>query len=215
MIIKDFFEKFPSLKNLFFCLWLGILLLTSSISHAILIEKDFLSDGDNLITHDTVNGLEWLDVRATRSWSYYNVINSGYVNDYGFHLAREGEIINFLQTNIAGYDINKSYYYGDDWQMIGEIVRLMGVTDSGSGHYGFEAGYDKIVGDRLAEFRLHYFSSLGYINDNITQPLDSRIWQRGFFLVRNSPSPVPEPSTVYLLGVGLIGFVTIRKKLKT
>ncbi len=48
-------------------------LLFSSTAHATLIEKDFLSAGDALLTFDTETELEWLDVTHTLNLSFSDV----------------------------------------------------------------------------------------------------------------------------------------------
>ena len=50
-------------------------LLFASTAHATLIERDFLSAGDALLTYDTDTKLEWLDVNQSINISYDTIVN--------------------------------------------------------------------------------------------------------------------------------------------
>ena len=56
-------------KNIF----LFVNLLFASNCYCALVERDWLSVGDGLITYDTETGIEWLDVPVTISKSYNEV----------------------------------------------------------------------------------------------------------------------------------------------
>ena len=51
----------------------SILLLVSGQINAALIERDWQTTGDGLITYDASTGLEWLDLTATADMTYNEV----------------------------------------------------------------------------------------------------------------------------------------------
>ncbi len=70
------------------------------LAHAVLVERDWLTAGDALLTYDTETGLEWLDVPATSSMSYNDVaaaISSGgsYQN---FTFASKQQVTRFFMS---------------------------------------------------------------------------------------------------------------------
>lgn len=52
-----------------------ILFAIASSTQAALVERDWLSAGDSLITYDTETGLEWLDVPVTSNMTYNDVLS--------------------------------------------------------------------------------------------------------------------------------------------
>jgi hypothetical protein len=51
---------------------LGAVFISSNVNAAI-VSTDWLAPDDNLITHDTDSGLEWLDLTATNHRSYSDI----------------------------------------------------------------------------------------------------------------------------------------------
>ncbi len=64
------------------------------------ITKDWNNIGDNLITLDTISGLEWLDLTATASRSYDDVVaNLGVGGDFeGWRLAITSQVYTVLKN---------------------------------------------------------------------------------------------------------------------
>ncbi len=62
------------------------------------------------------------------------------------------------------------------------------------------------MGTRFIELDLVMTSSQGSYNDGYADNLELRL--------NSQAAPVPEPSTLFLLGSGLFGFVVLRKRFK-
>lgn len=69
-------------------------------AHAVLIERDWLTENDALLTYDTESGLEWLDVPVTSDMSY-NDVSSEIINNsayQGFSYASAQQITFFFNS---------------------------------------------------------------------------------------------------------------------
>ena len=65
-----------------------------------LINADWLNAGDNRAVLDTTTGLEWLDMKATNSYSYNEVIERLDSTFLGWRLATEFEVNQLMNINI-------------------------------------------------------------------------------------------------------------------
>jgi hypothetical protein len=65
---------------------------------ASLVQIDFLTAGDGLLTLDTATGLEWLDFSLTLGRSFNQTLASPYVLVYGFRFATETELRSLYAT---------------------------------------------------------------------------------------------------------------------
>ena len=65
-----------------------------------LIERDWIADGDGLITYDTATGLEWLDVPATANIPYSDVVATVNTSpEYaGFNFASKQQVETFFNS---------------------------------------------------------------------------------------------------------------------
>ena len=141
----------------------GLFLLAAGTSQADLIEAD-LEPGDGLITYDTENELEWLDLTATQGLSVIDVLGTNWVKPeaeggYGFRYATPAEVVGlFVAAGIPNIGaMSRANYLGVD-----ELLGLMGVTftktrATGSkglhdiGDPGFESGFAGVAYLRLGE----------------------------------------------------------------
>lgn len=69
-------------------------------AHAVLVERDWITEGDSLITYDTKTGLEWLDIPATADMPYNVVLTelSSSVIFNGFTFATKAQVIKFFNS---------------------------------------------------------------------------------------------------------------------
>lgn len=78
--------------------------LTSSVAHAALSVADLSQSGDGLLTVDSVSGLAWLDIGATRGMSVADVIASGDWLSKGFRFAKASELDQLVQQGAQQLD---------------------------------------------------------------------------------------------------------------
>lgn len=78
--------------------------LTSSVAQAALSVADLSQSGDGLLTVDSVSGLAWLDIGATRGMSVADVIASGDWLSKGFRFAKASELDQLVQQGAQQLD---------------------------------------------------------------------------------------------------------------
>ena len=198
----------------------GMLGLSVSTASAALVGVDLLTSGDQLITRDTVNGFDWLDVTETLNLSYDDVIN-GVGNTWvsgGWRHATTSEVSDFfLET---GWD-GTSTGYGDSSvkrDQAAFLQNLWGVTfqTDDFDFYTFAItnsialnGIDRFGAMLLSETDREY----GQLRPEYNQYREySRFSYVGHALVR--VSAVPLPAALPLLGgaLSLLGFFGWRRK---
>lgn len=171
----------------------GLLLLAAGTTQADLIEAD-LEPGDRLITYDTENDLEWLDLTATQGLSVIDVLGTNWVKPeaeggYGFRYATPAEVVElFVAAGIPNIgSTSRENYLGVD-----ELLGLMGVTFAkkraiGSkglhdiGDPGFESGFAGIAYLRLGEQRNP--SAKAQVSKDLVKT-EARFVEAGSYLVR-------------------------------
>jgi len=215
--------KFKFLKSIFCALGL----LICNLANAGLIEVDYegIAGADTAITFDTNTGLEWLDLTETNGISYSNMLTLlGSGQQYeGWRYANYGEV-----AAIFDYFSLRSYANGGH-------ALVQGSTED----IAIES-FTQLFGDTVGEYG-NYYGVLGILVDDLATPVarrgvyisggingtytynqtsinaccshlatDIRMYF-GSYLVRDAQS-VPEPSTLAIFALGVIGLASRRFK---
>jgi hypothetical protein len=199
-----------------------ILGISGGVANASLSSVDWNNQGDGLLTYDNQTGLAWLDLTVTDNISYNQVQNRLSSDLSGFRYGTIAEVATLMQHAGIEY-FNNTTEYGKQslFPKVATFYNLLGKTneeqyrstafgfvDQGYGSYHYIAGVltsgddgAYLVVDRITQ---------GWYELADAQPYS----EVGSFLVKNytPPSPVPVPSTVLLLGSGLVGLAAIGKR---
>lgn len=199
-------------------------------ANAALVSVDWQSAGDNLITRDTVSGLDWLDLTASSNLSYDSVVAgqiAGGMFD-GWRYALPAEVSAMLQSNF-GIDLNNgnatvglppppglaqaTALFGDSLAVFGPgSTGVSGVTGEPNGAMNSHL----VVGADYLSLTQTFFRR---INPNLNTffQFDGLASEgTGHWLVADTPwqptpSPIPVPAAIWLFGSALIGLAGLGK----
>ena len=197
-----------------------------SFSQAGIMVGDWKNFGDGLLTIDTNQRLEFLDVRESKGLSYNDVADkfgSGEQFD-GFRHATEQEVLDLLDgigwtgspaltAGRASVQRNKSHNEGD------RILGFIGITSQrrrSKSVFG-------LTSTRVGEEQRYVSVIVGSIDrvlSNRTFNASRTTSSVGSFLVRSSNAAsgarvVPEPSSVFILGIASCSLLGIRRRLSS
>lgn len=196
------------------------LVLSTSVN-ASLVSVDLNTAGDGLLTHDTVSGLNWLDLTQTKGFSY-----------------------NFVSSELGSAGLYDGYRYATNDEVVNLFLDNYSI-DLSSGGIISEAGVDpdilsaaELFGNIANIFSADYNGFLGYTDDSPSEGRQTRIGlltcdvctgfestytavgtdysqssghsYTGSYLVQ--VSTVPVPAAAWLFGSGLIGLVGIARR---
>ena len=208
-------------------IFLGILLFFFSL----LINAAIIDSDDHSYLTDTVSGLDWLDVTASISMSYYSVYVYGTYGGFNGWRYASGKEFNSLIINSGGI-VSIDYNFNLQQEtlnvsIIDSLQDLLGITKTNNLGVEYTKG---LLSDSTADGS-HYTAML--INDDRELSiLDSSVARAttyyrstgyddlGSFLVRETsyiPAPVPsvpEPSIILLMTTGLVGLGLAKRKSK-
>jgi hypothetical protein len=192
-------------KKLQFTLLLLVLALPSQ---AALVQRDWLSTEDAVLTYDTDSGLEWLDVTVTAGMSYNEValqLGAGGVYE-GFTFASDQQVVDLFSAvdlqeipnapSSEGPKIQQLLSFWDVTWYLGTGERTEFLTSNTDGLNGGAHWSGRVFwlegGDTGAAAQLYERSD------------DFKSFTVGSALVRTA-SPVPVPAAIWMFGAGLIG----------
>ncbi|MGK0235656.1 MAG: hypothetical protein ACI9EK_002196 [Psychroserpens sp.] len=198
-----------------------IITCLTSVANAELIKTG------NIIS-DTDTGLDWFALTATTGNSY-NTMSSLFSDSNSIYFGYEYASFQQLETlwQSAGYistitptaDLyggNKTNNNANDFLALQLLTGLFGVTgtnccDRSSGIYKATSGTDRLIWDWMTETQ-QYSTTWTQIKANPEATSWSFNNEIGHWLIRETPKDVPEPSTLAIFALGLIGLASRRFK---
>ncbi|MES9974514.1 MAG: VPLPA-CTERM sorting domain-containing protein [Candidatus Thiodiazotropha sp.] len=202
------------------------------ISYSALIQTDWLiAPGiveEGVITRDTSTSLEWLSLErmlGRPSDSVSSWMSDGYLK--GWRFAEEDEVVGLLVNfGFPGYDYSLNGSHSDP-DLIDSSINILTsylgdtVSSVSSGNVQYSGVIGVIEGqeEELNGFTAYTISINGnieYVHYGssccVEDPTISST--TSYFLVRETPSPVPIPAAIWLFGSGLIGLVGYSRRKK-
>lgn len=186
-----------------------LVMFAATNANATLVLSDFNS-GDKKILQDTSSGLEWVRWNNTNSSGNVNF----YLTEYsGFRLATASQVLGlFSDAGLPTSSQNSIAGSSSVGQSFATFQDLIGYGDLQSG--ANPVSYGTASDNRMYGFR-HNMNNNTF--DFFTQ--DSYTASNGsadtsWALVRETPTSVPEPASLALVGFGLAGLGLARRKYK-
>lgn len=207
-------------------------------SNAEIVTQDYTTEGDGLITFDTVGQNEWLDVSMFVDMNLPMLQGANQWTEDGFHLATDDDVFNLFKNAGITYIVDSigplDFGTSHDGQSITALTDLYTKLGGGAENFGGSKYLHGIIADddndgfsHLA--RLHVNSREVVLNGNGDDWGGTFVQsheQVGAFFVRSTQSPGNSPATpssnisdvsatapvaLSLLGLGLAGLSRRRR----
>lgn len=210
------------MKYLKLTLAAAALVLSTSVNAAI-VSVDWQSTGDNLVTRDTTNGLEWLDLTETTNMSYFTVLGQLSTGSQfeGWRYATNVEVGSLFTAFGLPLDANLTVAGLVDSAIVDFSNTMGNIMDPAVFSYGARGYIGEGSGGNQYIAGAYYGISSGinfYTGPNLGSgatltPPTTASANLGSYLVRDA-SVVPVPAAVWLFGSGLIGLAGIARRKK-
>lgn len=222
-IIKTYGEPTMNKLSLLGVVYALVTVLFSTTTNAALVERDWKTSGDNLITYDPGTNLDWLELTASLGVSYNSMIlEFGVGGQYeGFRYATQADILTLWGN--AGTQATTGDMFGDPagFAATQDLLTKLGIqrTDIKPTYTqyltsAFYQGSDPTTSDTP----IALLSWTDAFNPSYNNNIHAGTWVKsgsssgiGSWLVRES-SVVPIPGAVWLFGSGLIGLVGFARR---
>jgi hypothetical protein len=185
-----------------------LLIFWATICPAALVDLDWKTSGDRLLTYDTETQLQWLDLTQTAGLPYTEVNASLGPGDSfaGFFFANSNQLAVFFQhAGITILDQPSALLY----QPVSALLQRMGSLDSYQGGISVGLLAPRTIGGQpvVGEFQLLNPSGNAFASvDEGTRPPQEAFSFQGSFLAR----PAPEPGSAVLVAFGTV--VLLRRR---
>lgn len=197
--------------------------IVTPYANASIVSADWRTTNDNLITRDTVNGLDWLDLTITRNYSYNGIVSRMYSGGSldGWRYATSSEVIKLWEQ--FGVDLTEGATFRADGEDAGVIQasQYLGNTYCAYDCTSFPYGVFGITEDNYLNY-LDGHNMLGayyYSSGDITQysPVGASIQADattigylGSYLVQTSAVPIP--ASAWLFGSGILSLIGFSRR---
>ncbi|MDO6488693.1 PEP-CTERM sorting domain-containing protein [Colwellia sp. 6_MG-2023] len=198
----------------------AIVLSFSPLASAGLIQADYTAVNDNLAVYDDKSGITWLDLSLTANMSY-NHAGTAFT---GWRHATNSEIASLFQNNFTAPTYNPSGYQtsilattelGLEAKIFQQLFGLSFTSTSTTTSFGLYSNEDGVLNiagvvNDTYDGNLEIYGP-DYANDfNAYRGNGSQI--SGTYLVRSDVEVVPEPATLAIFALGMIGLASRRFK---
>lgn len=191
---------------------LGVLTLPAQ---AELLNADWHSPNDRLITQDTETGLEWLDLSQTNGMSIAVVQAHLDTTFAGWRLPSRSEVTGLMNSALGDegntpfkVDQHHAYFGRFERQQLSSVRNQFG--DTGGRSYGLYLNDQPELGGAEVLWSGIYGDDWAYHNSDFWADSNSAASGWGVFLVKGEAA-VPGPLGIGLLSLGLLGLAGRRE----